>query len=360
MGIYKRTGPRGVRWWIRWWHHGVERRESAGPTKQHAIDLLAVRRCQIADARRLGRPWPDHAPSLSALILLYLESRRALGRRSVHRMEQHAEAIRRDGLGATHADALTTEQLERYAARRRDVARLAPGTVNRELALVRASLRRAADDGIIQRVPRVRLLREPPGRLRWLSADEEARLLAACRPALRRLLTVAVNTGCRAGELRALTWNDVNRELRIVRVERSKSGERREVPLNSTAEAAIGERPDDADDADPVFTTERGAPWKERNLCARVVAAAKRAGLPGVTAHTLRHTAASRIVQRTGSVVAVRDLLGHSSLAMASRYSHLAPGHLREAVDAIMPPGPDQEPDHEATEQDGARKRPKS
>jgi integrase len=197
---------------------------------------------------------------------------------------------------------------------------------------------------------RKRLLREPPGRLRWLSGEEEARLLAACRPALRRLLTVAVNTGCRAGELRALKWGDVNQELRIVRVEQSKSGQRREVPLNATAEAAIGERPAGATDADAVFLSEHGRPWLERNLCARVESAVKRAGLAGVTAHTMRHTAASRIVQRTGSLIAVRDLLGHSSLAMAARYSHLAPGHLRDAVDALTPPAPGQEPEHDELE----------
>src|SRR6266508_976941 len=132
-------------------------------------------------------------------------------------------------------------RLAATSVRRRDAdgqARaLSAASINRPLALLRHLLRMARDEWeILEDAPRVRLEREPQGHLRWLSEAEEVRLLEACRrsrtPWLLGLVTVAMETGMRLGEILALTWEQIELGGRgVIRLERTKSGRRREIPM---------------------------------------------------------------------------------------------------------------------------------
>src|SRR5262249_40480293 len=79
------------------------------------------------------------------------------------------------------------------------------------------------------------LEREPQGRIRWLEPDQEARLLAACRASrdsrLLGIVTIALETGMRHGEIMGLTWDRVDLSRGVIRLELTKSGKRREVPM---------------------------------------------------------------------------------------------------------------------------------
>jgi integrase len=116
--------------------------------------------------------------------------------------------------------------------------------VNRELALLRHRLRLAEEWGYITRAPRIRIGREDEGRLRFLTEDEAARLLEACARSRSRFLitivTVALYTGARRGEVLGLTWERVDFSRGVMLFDKTKNGRRREVPMNQAAYRAVG------------------------------------------------------------------------------------------------------------------------
>jgi integrase len=179
--------------------------------------------------------------------------------------------------------------------------------------------------------------REAEGRLRWLTPEEATRLLDASRKSrnehLTDLVEFALFTGMRRGEVLALTWERVDRARGVVLLDVTKSGKRREVPLNSRADAVLARR--GSKSSGLVFGTRH---WDHfRSAWENAVG---RSNLADFHFHDLRHTFASWAVQRGASLQEVKDLLGHRSLAMTLRYGHLAPEHLRTAVarlDAALP-----------------------
>jgi len=175
-------------------------------------------------------------------------------------------------------------------------------------------------------VRRIRLEKEPQGRLRWLTQEEITRLLDAYAKSrnkeLRAAVIVALNTGLRLGELLGLTWDRIDLSRGVIRLELTKSGRRREVPLNAESYAAlVGLNPKESG---RIFSTQRIRKAYE--------SAVTNAKLDDVNFHTLRHTFASWAVMRGVSLKEFQELLGHSSLAMTMRYAHLAPERLRSAV----------------------------
>ena len=208
--------------------------------------------------------------------------------------------------------------------------RLSTATVNRALALLRHLLRLAYEEWeVLEAVPRVRMEREAEGRLRWLTPEEATRLLAACAESrngdLTDLVEFALFTGLRRGEVLGLTWERVDRARGVILLDVTKSGKRREVPLNSRADTVLVRR--GSKSSGLVFGTRKWDHFRSAWECA-----VDRAKLVDFHFHDLRHTFASWAVQRGASLQEVKDLLGHRSLTMTLRYGHLAPEHLRRAV----------------------------
>lgn len=344
MGVIKR----GRIWHVRYWAEGRERWEAAGPTRALAEALLNRRKLETAEGRVLpgkrrrarftvrdaGARWLEHAKT----------AKRSWKRDAVSLAHLNAH------LGGKLLDQLVALDVERYKRQRQGETyrhgggehATAPGTINRELTLLRTMLRRAVRDGDLVRNPfdGVKLLGESPGRVTRLDPEAEARLLAACPSRLRAVVTVALHTGLRLGELLGLRWADVDLRSGLVRVERSrpggeagtKSGKRRDVPLNAEARGAL-EALGRGEPEALVFGTGRGTPYT--NLPRDWRAACAAAKLRDFRFHDLRHAFASRLVENGTDLLTVAQLLGHASLAMVMRYAHLSPAHRREAVDRL-------------------------
>ena len=175
----------------------------------------------------------------------------------------------------------------------------------------------------IAAVPRIRLEREAEGRVRWLEADEEARLLDACRasrnPWLAGIVTVALETGLRRGELLGLTWDRVDLSRAVIRLELTKNGRRREVPMRQAVYDVLASLPE----------PRQGKVWKLRDIRTAFENAVEVARLDDFHFHDLRHHFASWFMMNGGQLLALKEILGHRSLRMTERYAHLAPEHLR-------------------------------
>jgi integrase len=120
---------------------------------------------------------------------------------------------------------------------------VAPATVNRAVAMFKDFTGLGArwgwvGDAAAAGVRSVKLLKEPPGRVRWLTSDEARRLLAALRPDVRQIAATAMLTGMRLGELVGLKKSEVDLDHLVIKLTRTKTNRARQVPIN-TALAAI-------------------------------------------------------------------------------------------------------------------------
>jgi len=170
-----------------------------------------------------------------------------------------------------------------------------------------------------------------------LTADEEARLLDASPAWLREIIRFALNTGMRQGEILALQWKDVDFCRHILVVMKSKNRERRTIPLNNVVFALLAEKKAAGANDAPIFVTGRRNPLKARYLVRTFTKARERAGLSDFRFHDLRHTFASRLVQRGIDVYKVQLLLGHKTGLMTQRYAHHCPDSLRDGVRVLEP-----------------------
>jgi integrase len=174
---------------------------------------------------------------------------------------------------------------------------------------------------------------------------EEARLRAVIEcdfPEHIEEFLIGLNTGMRSKEqFVRLDWSCVDLVRKDIAVPQSKNGKGRHIPLNDAARAAfeslrqqsVGKGAVPIRDSGPIFIGKGG----ERLLSARhwFPRAVKKAGITDFTWHDLRHTFASRLVMADVDIRTVADLLGHKSLTMTMRYSHLSPEHKQVAVERL-------------------------
>lgn len=184
-------------------------------------------------------------------------------------------------------------------------------------------------------------VRKPP---RWFDDEESARLLAAFAPEDRLMVDLGLWTGLRWGELAALRGMRIDRLRKkvVVRDVLMYDGSLREYPKtdSSSREVPVPDHLVDVlvaraeDDLEAfLFQAPEGGPLLYHNWYGRVWArAVEKSGVAG-TPHCMRHTAASRLVQRRVDLYRVRDLLGHKSIKTTEQYAHLAPDY-HDAIEA--------------------------
>ncbi len=232
-----------------------------------------------------------------------------------------------------------------YAARDRIAGargqRLAPATLNKRLAAIAAVLTYAMHrDEVDVNVARIRRLPENNRRERLLDADERARLLEACRespePDLYPLVLCAMLSGARAGELVGLTWGALDLEKGIGRLTKTKSGQRRPIPLRGLAlEAlrALAESRASQVATDHVFRHADGKVPFDYGRAWR--AARAEADIIDVRFHDLRHLAASTLAAAGTSSRELQEFLGHASAQMTQRYLHFVDQHMADLGDRL-------------------------
>lgn len=327
MGVIKK----GKNWFIEYSTYAInekgerERRrhqEKIGPSKSQAEAHLQKRIVERDERKRQGKKCYEDLPFFK-FADRYLEY-----------TKQNRKGYNRDPfslmpLKKTFADTLlhniSPVQVEEYKLKRLDD--VSPSTVNRELECLRAMLNKAMEWELIEKNPikKMRLLREPPGRVRYLSIEEIQHLLDECSDRLRPFVLIALETGMRKGEIMVLEWKDVDLQEKIVHIEDSKTGERRDIPMSERLVMMFGELPKNG-----------GGLFQEvKNFRAAFDGACKRAGIENFHFHDLRHTFASHLAIDGTGLLEIKELLGHKSLEMTMRYAHLCPDVKRKAIERL-------------------------
>jgi integrase len=225
------------------------------------------------------------------------------------------------------------ESITRYDRQRR------PASVNRELAALSRIFSLAIDNGIVETNPckKVRKLREDNERKRYLSTEEEQRLLTALtgkRAHLRPLILLAINTGMRRGELLTLRWSHVDFQRGVIHVTKTKTGKDRDVPINSEVRTILLELQSKAKEENHVFNNPKTG-LNLTDVKTGFKGACKDAGLGDFRFHDLRHTAGTRLADVGADGFTIAEILGHGSLQMTRRYTHATDARKRRAVEAL-------------------------
>jgi site-specific recombinase XerD len=328
-GVFEKVRGSNI-WWVRYVDaEGRFRREKAG-TKSAAIILYRKRKTEALEGKKL----PD---KLRRATFCFAEiARDALAYSKVNKLSYRNDAGRMEVLLGWFreypAEAIMAQDIER----RFEQQEWSPATANRYRALLSLTYRLAIRNGKVKENP-ARLVPhrlEDNARIRFLSPEEEACLRAAIEakcPEHLPELTLSLNTGLRLSEQYRLRRENVSFSCRSLTIPRSKNGAARHVPLNQAALGALEAlRQRNAGSEFVCGGATEPRRWFEP--------AVRDAGLSGFSWHCLRHTFASRLVMAGVDIRTVQELLGHKTIAMTVRYSHLAPKHTLAAVERLDAP----------------------
>jgi integrase len=211
---------------------------------------------------------------------------------------------------------------------------IGPARHNRDMTVLRAIFKKAVEWGYCRTNPAlgIKKLTEPPGRTRFLSDEERVRLLDACSDRLRRIVEIVLDTGLRRGELLSLEWEHIDFKNRMLRIVRSKNGDRRDIPMTQRVFANLKTIPRRVD-TPFIFANKDGSHFK--SLKTTWGSAIRKAKIADFTFHDLRHTFASYLVMKGVDIRTVQTLMGHRSIVMTMRYSHLSATHLQKAIASL-------------------------
>jgi integrase len=179
----------------------------------------------------------------------------------------------------------------------------------------------------------------PRGRVRFLSDDERARLLAACKessnPWLYRVVVLALSTGARQMEIMGLSWDDVDLQKGRAILHDTKNGERRALPLSGLALELLKEHAKIRRVDTALLFPSKANPQKPVDLRSPWETALKAAGVENFRFHDLRHSCASYLAMNGASLAEIAEVLGHKTLAMVKRYAHLSDSHVSSVVERM-------------------------
>lgn len=217
----------------------------------------------------------------------------------------------------------------------------APRTIQYALAVVRHSLNKAKYWGYFSGDNPVSMVKAPKvnnRRIRFLAVDEADRLLAECRKRSRQLYEIcllSLSEGLRAGEIFNLAYKDIDLVNGIINIRNPKNGEDRAVYMIDKVKDILDAKQGDPDEL--IFKDENDNKIKRVSptffrIIDKLELNNGKDRKDKVVFHTLRHTFASWLAINGTPIFTIKELLGHKSLAMTERYSHLLPGVKQEAV----------------------------
>ena len=216
--------------------------------------------------------------------------------------------------------------------------------LNRHLSTLSVVFTAAMRDwGWLSRNPArdVRRQKEPRGRIRYLNEGERARLLDACQKSycsfIYPVVVLALSTGMRKSEIMGLRWADVDLEAGILLLFKTKNKEPRRVAIKGLASELLWKHSKVRRlDTDLLFPGERSPTGiKPFDIRKSWEDARRRAGIENFVFHDLRHSCASYLAMNGATLLEIAEVLGHKTLDMVKRYSHLADSHTAGVVERM-------------------------
>jgi integrase len=241
-------------------------------------------------------------------------------------------------IGSKPLDEISRSDIERIKTTKINQG-LSPKTVNNILSTLSVALNEALEQDHIDKVPKIRWLKQADQSFDFLNEDEcEALIRGTSDIVLRDMVLCAMRTGMRRGELLALEWSNVDFKRNQITVEKSyveghmnstKNNRIRYIPMTLDLHSTLSSR---KKLKGFVFSHKGLVP--ERGIMANkwLYKLCDDVGMRRIGWHIMRHTFASHLVMKGIPMRAVQMLLGHSTIQMTERYAHLSPSTLQDAV----------------------------
>ena len=337
MGLFKR----GQTWWIRFTYKGKQIRKSTETENKKLAERIYHKvLCEVAEGKWFEK-LPGEEKTLREMMDKYMKE---------HSLPKKASS-ERDTSSLTHllpffgeniVSEITPKLINQYKATRRAEG-ASPCTINRELALMKHSFNLAMGEWEWLRespLQKISMEKEPPPRDRWLTHEEEQRLLAVCPLWVKEIVILAMETGCRKEEILSLEWTSVDLFKRVMVILGKKTGNRRTIPLTQKAFEVLKEKEKirvkvRSIREDLVFTHPVGQRVNIHTLRTAFEDALKKAKIDGFRFHDLRHTFASRLAQMGTDPYAIQKLMGHKTFTTTQGYAHHYSESLKKAVEAL-------------------------
>jgi integrase len=332
-GLYKR----GDIWWIR--YADAEGKMYYESTKSKSLKvaeaLLIARKRDVQVGHQPIRIQKIGCEAFRELVVDY--SIWAQKQKSYERSKKYLIAALSKEFGVIQLRQFNTRLIEGFISKVLAFGKK-PATANRLLATLKHIFTKGmewevVDEATLKKVHQIKFLPENNQRLRYLSEEESLKLIEACAPHLRPIVVTALNTGMRREEILSLKWEQ-NLDLKngFILLDKTKNSCRREIPINQTLMATLKRIPRHIS-SPYVFVDGKGKRFGD--VRKSFFTAVKSAGITDFTFHDMRHTFASTLVMKGVDLTTVKELLGHSTLTMTLRYSHLSPAHKVKAVGVL-------------------------
>ena len=338
-GIFQYVGTNGTAYGIDYRAGGKKHREIIGPLLGEAQEKLAEKKALVKKGTVLSAS-EKRRITFEKLKEKYCELQK--GERSFEISKKHFVNAVSDFFKDRRLFQIAPWDIEQFKKQRKE-APVRGGkirsdvSVNRELEVLRHMLNKAVEWGMLGENPFTRFrdpifFEERNDRVRFLEEDEIKRLLDASPLYLANLIKGAIFTGLRKGDLFNLKWSDVNLERGFLNYREQKKREKLGFKyLNGDMIGLLMEIP--KGESDFIFLGPDGRPL--RDIKRSFHTALKKAGIKDFRWHDLRHTSASHLLMRGASMKAVQEHLGHTTIAMTQRYSHLSRDFQKEEVNRL-------------------------
>ena len=324
MAVFRRNSN----WYIDFYFQGKRIRECVGPSKKLAQQALDVRKGEIAQ-KKYGLQETGHI-KFESVTEKYLNHVRTYKRSYIR--DQLSIRHLTDFFGGKYLNEITPYLIEEYKQNRLEFIK--PATVNRELACLKYLFNLAINWELATTNPvtKIKFFKEELLPLKILSGEEVNQLISACLPHLKPIVIMALHTGMRRGEILNLKWESIDFDTGLILVANSKNSENRYIPISSYLAQVLSNLRKVSSYVFVNPNTKR--PYSEIRQAFH--SAVKTAGLARMRFHDLRHNFASQMVMSGVDIVTVKEILGHRSIKMTMRYSHLTQDHKKSAVERLM------------------------
>ncbi len=326
-------------YYYRYKYRGVSHWISAGPTRKLAETAYNKKMIEIYEKRHgiekePSTPWTYAKDK----FLEWIKNHKASGTYRMYwsclnTMEKVYPQLRSYSL-----DEIQASDLEAYKTKRLEM-KVSVGTINREVIVMKRMLSWATEQnpklllGVNNRIKGVRLFKEPSGRTRFLNNEEIVKLIENCKTThLKMAVIIALETGLRIDGCLTLQWSDIKDGIITKRV---KGGKIVRIPVTDTLKRALDDYKRDAtimskyvipSPKDPSNHIRTDANFGFETAC-------KNANIDDFHFHDLRHTFATHFLMRGGDIRALQEILGHSSITMTQKYTHVVNDHLKKQME---------------------------
>lgn len=235
-----------------------------------------------------------------------------------------------------NSTALTMTDFENFKLKLKQDRNSSNATINKYLGILSKMYNLAIAEKLLEENPlnNIKKFSEANHKIRYLTKDEEQRLFKAVRevcPYIEPIIVCALQTGMRRSEIFNLKWSNINYDFNFIELLETKTGKSRKIPISTVLADVLEKQPKGYE---YIFTNiDTGKPY--RDIHRSFQGALKKANISNFRFHDLRHTVATRLVERGVALPVVKELLGHSKIETTMRYAHTIPAQKVQAINLL-------------------------